>query len=329
MRFNPYKAQRQLDRRTRAWHRATAWFRDLLPGNTAAGRYNNPLLQTKPKRWPTPVLGLTLLTLGAVLVWHPFFAVHLVGVTGVTRVPVSEVSGVAQGIMDRTRWFVFPGDNFFLLDTTEIANILTQRFPFYRVTLVKKFPSQLDIAVVEKDPVIIFDNGREYSYLDPSGQVIKVLERVGESEWHFKTNLIASSTPGVSTTLEIVSQWHEPAVKRVVTGYGFYPVLYQVNGPTTTQNIQATSLEMVANVQAWQKRLDNSLGEPGALFFQQDNERGEGSIRTRAGWTVKVRLLDDVEVQAARLELVLRTLENQKIKPNYIDVRFEGKVFWQ
>lgn len=329
MRFNPYKAQRHLDRRSKAWHRTLAWFHELLPGGPRPGRYANPLHQQTKKRWPLPAFVITLLTLGGVLVWHPFFTVHLVGVTGVTRVPASEVSEVAQGIMDRTRWLLLPGTNYFLIDTTEIANILTQRFPFYSVTLVKKFPSQLDIQVVEKDPVLIFDNGQEYSYIDPSGQVIKVLERVGDSEWQFKTTTAATTTPGVTTTLEIINRWHEPAAKRIATTYGLYPILYQIGGPTTTPNSQAVSLEMVTNVRAWQERLDNSLGQPGALFFQQDNERGEGSIRTRAGWYLKVRLLDDVEVQAQRLELVLRTLETQKVKPNYIDVRFEGKVFWQ
>lgn len=330
MRFNPYKAQRHLDRRSRAWQRTTAWFRELLPQRgPLPGRYTNPLHQQTKKKWPLPVFVIIILTLAGVLVWHPFFTVRLVGVTGVTRVPASEVSEVAQGIMDRTRWLVLPGTNFFLIDTTEIANILTQRFPFYSVQLVKRFPSQLDIQAVEKDPVLIFDNGKEYSYIDPSGQVIKVLERVGDSEWQFKTAAPATTTPGATSTLEIVNRWHEPAAKRIGTTYGLYPILYQVDGPTTTPNSQPISLEMVTNVRAWQERLDNSLVQPGALFFQQDNQRGEGSIRTRAGWYLKVRLLDDVEIQAQRLELVLRTLEAQKIKPNYIDVRFEGKVFWQ
>lgn len=332
MRFNPYKAQRQLDRRSRAWHRTAAWFRTLLPSGPQPGRYANPLHRQAKKRWPLPVFILILLTVGGILVWHPFFTVHLVGVTGVTRVPASEVSEAAQGIMDRTRWLILPGSNYFLIDTTEIANILTQRFPFYSVKLVKRFPSQLDIQVAEKEPVLIFDNGQEYSYIDPSGQVIKVLERVGDNEWQFKTTApaaAATSTPNATTTLEIVSRWHEPAAKRIATTYGLYPILYQVGGATTTPNSQAVSFEMVTNVLAWQKRLDNSLGQPGALFFVQDNERGEGSIRTRAGWYIKVRLLDDVETQVSRLELVLRTLESQKVKPNYIDVRFEGKVFWQ
>lgn len=330
MRFNPYKVQRQLDRRSRAWNQTTAWFRNFLSTGPRPGRYSNPLHQHTKKRWPLPVLCITLLTLGGVLVWHPFFSVHLVSVTGATRVPATEVSEAAQGIMDRTRWLVLPGTNYFLIDTTEIADILTQRFPFYSVKLVKQFPSQLDIQVMEKNPVLIFDNGQEYSYIDPSGQVIKVLEKVGDSEWKFKTGAVAAtSTPGATTTLEIINRWHEPAAKRIATTYGLYPILYQVGGATTTPNSQAVTFEIVTNVRAWQERLDNSLGQPGALFFVQDNERGEGSIRTRAGWILKVRLLDDVEIQAQRLELVLRTLEAQKIKPNYIDVRFEGKVFWQ
>lgn len=330
MRFNPYKAQRHLDRRSKAWQRTLVWLRNLLPSGPKPGRYANPLHLAQPKKkWPLPVFLILLSTIFGLLLWHPFFTVHLVGVTGTTRVAANEVSEVAQGIMDRTRWGLLPGSNYFLIDTTEIANILTQRFPFYRVVLNKKFPSQLNIEVQEKEPVLIFDNGREYSYVDASGQVIKVLEKVGDSEWHFKTTAISTSTLEATSTLQIIDQWHEPAVKRLVAAYGLYPVLYQVNGPTTTPNAQAVPLELVTNVRAWQQRLDNSLGEPGVLFFRQENERGEGSIRTRAGWTLKVRLSEDVEVQAGRLELVLRTLNSQKTKPNYIDVRFPGKVFWQ
>lgn len=330
MRFNPYKAQRQLDRRSKSWQHTGAWFKQLIRPQTAGGRYHNPLHHGQPqKKWPLPVFILTVLLLGAILLWHPFFTIRLVGVTGTTRVAGHEVATAAQGIMDRTRWLVLPGNNYFLIDTTEISNILTQRFPFYRVTLHKKFPNQLDIVAQEKEPVLIFDNGREYSYVDPSGQVIKVLEKVGESEWRFTTVPATTSTPDVTSTIHIVNQWHEPAAKRIVSSHGFYPILYQVNGPTTTPNSQAVPLELVTNVLAWQQRLDNSLGEPGALYFQQDNERGEGSVRTRAGWTVKIRFLEDPAVQAERLDLALRTIKSQGTKFNYIDVRFPGKVFWQ
>lgn len=329
MRFNPYKAQRQLDRRSKAWRRMGEWLHHLVTPNRNTGRYVNPLhANPAPKQWPLPVFVILMITIAAITLWHPFFTVRLVGVTGTTRVPASAVSEVAQGIMDRTRWWLLPGSNYFLIDKTEIANILTQRFPFYRVTLTKKFPSQLVIQVDEKEPVLIFDNGHEYSYVDPSGQVIKVLEKVGDNEWKFKTTL-STSTLDATNTVHIVDQWHEPAAKRIVTTYGFYPVLYQIGGATTTPNSQVVPLELVTNVRAWQQRLDNSLGEPGALFFRQENERGEGIIQTRAGWILKIRLLEDPEVQAGRLELILRTLNTQKTKPTYIDVRFPGKVFWQ
>lgn len=330
MRFNPYKAQRQLDRRSKSWQHTGAWFKQLIRPQTTGGRYHNPLHHNQaPKKWPMPVLFTTIGVLIGILFWHPFFTIRLVSVTGTTRVASPEVAAAAEGIMDRTRWFILPGNNFFLVNTTEIANILTQRFPFYRVSLKKQFPNQLHIEAQEKEPVLIFDNGREYSYVDPSGQVIKVLEKVGESEWHFTTAVAPTSTPGATSTLVIVNQWHEPAAKRIVGSHGFYPILYHVAGPTTTPNSQAVTLELVTNVLTWQERLDNGLGEPGALYFQQDNDRGEGSIRTRAGWSVKVRLLEDPNVQIERLELALRTIKNQNVKFNYVDVRFAGKVFWQ
>ncbi|HYE60063.1 MAG TPA: hypothetical protein VEA18_02680, partial [Candidatus Kapabacteria bacterium] len=83
-----------------------------------------------------------LLTIG-VGIYHPFFYVKTVKVDGLERVSEEEFKNAVFGIIQYKKWYVFPGQNYFLINVHDIKDILLQRFPLSKIVVQKKFPHEL------------------------------------------------------------------------------------------------------------------------------------------------------------------------------------------
>ena len=63
-------------------------------------------------------------------------------------------------------------------------------------------------------------------------------------------------------------------------------------------------------------------------YITIENELGEGVIRTREGWQIKVLIDKKIPEQFEELVYVLKN-KVQRPNFNYIDLRYWGKVYWQ
>lgn len=141
-------------------------------------------------------LALSILSLTGtffILFFHPFFTFRSVVIEGNKKIVTKDIEESVKSILDYKRFFIFPGRNYFLANDAEIRNILLSRFPFSNVKTTKTFPKTLHIFIEEKKPFAIYDNGKNYSYIDEKGIVIELLRKVGESEWKKTTRLVSST----------------------------------------------------------------------------------------------------------------------------------------
>ena len=60
-----------------------------------------------------------------------------------------------------------------------------------------------------------------------------------------------------------------------------------------------------------------------------EDGRGEGEIITGAGWRLKVKLTENVDLQFVELQHLLVKEKINLNSLNYIDLRYLGKVYWQ
>ena len=69
-------------------------------------------------------------------------------------------------------WKLIPRDNYFLINTRRVENLIKDKFLVDSVTVTRKFPDKLEIEINEKPGSAIYDNGRQYFLLDDEGNVI-------------------------------------------------------------------------------------------------------------------------------------------------------------
>ncbi len=297
---------------------------------------------TRLNLWPLIrklLLPALLLAWIGLMLFLPYFRINNVSYYGLNIVKKDTIDTYVRGNVLASRFSWWPANNYFLLGKSRLESNLKKQFSFATVTVKKVFPNRIIVDVTEKISSIIYDDGQNYYLLDQSGQIIKLLRAVGESER--KTVLISapivaisSTTPTftASSTAESPSSTtridHTPNSASIHQEFGKFPVLYDKRDEPLNA---ASSSGMV---------LFNPIAVKGILDWQTlVEERGIGRIKyftsqqTTPGittvinepWTLQFDPTGDLEQQARNIELVLR--ENRPTQ--YIDVRFGDRVYWK
>ncbi len=298
-------------------------------------RKENPFDHPK-KNWKFK----TIITLGllagistpGLLLYHPFFRLRDIHITGIERIDHTDFLHTVSGILASKKFLLLPGDSYLTADLDDLHTILSERFPLQSVAIQKKFPHSLRIEIEEKISTIIYDDGKTYAYLGLDGNVLETIRRVGENEWTIKKEITTSTRLDGSIAREekIIERIHIPPVQSIVQEMGEYPIVYHIK--QTSSSSTATSTPLLANaaiggIISWYQKLTHESNIPVGYFFLGDRDH-EGVIHTRLGWQIKAIFDDTVPDQFERLMMMIK-----KHGPNnpasYVDVRYPGRVYWK
>lgn len=265
--------------------------------------------------------------IGLVL-YHPFFYITQISVKGTERVQEEEIKKAILGTVDYKKFLVLPGKSFFVVDVEEIKDVLKARFPLSTVEVRKTFPHYISAEVREKISTIIYDNGKQYSYIGLDGKIVEVLRVVGADEWQHEVRMVSTTiaTSTVELKQEIVSSKHIIRAERIKKEMGNYPIVYDKRTVEGTVNSSMLQPETVQSVVTWFQFLSSYTDIPFG-YIVIDDELGDAVIYTTQGWFIKVRF-SHIEEQFEALKLVLGK-HAARDQLQYIDVRYKGKVYWQ
>lgn len=329
--FNYHKFKRKFNRQVKsslkneaasrkdfAWHRVKA--------NPFAIEDNS---YKRKRQLQIAALIVSLTGMLGVLFFHPFFHLQNIEVNGLQRIDKAEFNDGLQSILNYKKFFFLPAKSYIMADVDEIKDILKSRFPIASIIVKKTFPNSLSIIVEEEISTIIYDNGREYSYLGLNGEVVEKLRKVGEDEWYIQTEMVSSTNELGEEILEEkeISRTHIPPIKNLITEIGDYPIVYYVNGPEGEINQAVLQTKTITGLVEWFNIINKQTDIPFAYIVIED-EVGDGEIKTREGWKIKVKISENIQTQFDRLQVILK---EQIKRPNlsYIDLRYEGRVYWQ
>jgi len=296
------------------------------------GKRANPhVTRRRPVDWKlrikvTTITGASIATVG-LLFFHPRFQIQDVQVHGLVRIPEHEVLETARAAMQGRAGFIVPRSNYFLFNTSELAAILKEKFPLEHISVQKKFPYALTVAIEEKISNIIYDNSEKYGYIDLSGNVVEIKRNVLESEWKVETKAVTSTN---ELGEEVVSQeetarYHTPDTKAVTRELGILPILYDTRRRSMEINTTVVDKETSEAVVEWFNYLTKHSDLPIAYF-----EIGEGKdllIHTHEGWHIKTRE-GGVEKQYMELTALLKE-KVERPHLSYVDLRFAGRIYWK
>ena len=260
-----------------------------------------------------------LANLGSLLLWifHETFQMNQIHITGLERIPRQEFFQAIDGILASKRWYIFSGRSYLFVEEVDVAKILSNRFPLQYVRVEKIFPNTLSIKVQEKISIIIYDNGKEYSYVGIDGQVVEIVRTVGQDEW-LEISRVNSSTERV----------HQPKIASLVTELGDYPIVYDTRISTTTINEPVLEEKFVQSIIEW-FNVSKTLEAISFSYIIIQDDFGNATLKTKEGSEVRFRLDESSERQFKQLVVFLQQKAIDKNNFNYIDVRYPDRVYWQ
>ena len=264
-----------------------------------------------------------------ILLYHPFFRVSQIKVSGLERINQEAFLSAAEGIMDYNVFFILPKSSFLMVDKTELEVILSEKFPIAEITIEKTFPDLLNVSVKEEISSVIYDDTRTYSFIGLDGTVVETIRSVGDDEW-FSVGVVGDLSTPTSTTAEAVEKKeHRIDAIKIHKEMGKYPIIYDEFAQHSQEGGRAgrvvvISPEHVANMIRWFKKLPSDVGLSVA-YFRLDKSRRNVEIVTNEGLVVLVWLGSEFERQLESLRLSQEHGFTEDV--SYVDIRHQGRVF--
>ncbi|KKQ28112.1 MAG: hypothetical protein US42_C0002G0067 [Candidatus Magasanikbacteria bacterium GW2011_GWC2_37_14] len=330
--FNPYKFKKQVKRGVRSAS-CLVFSKDtgLRKATWQYHKQNSCKIKQKSKIFEK--LKIVLLTVSlfgtfAILIYHPFFNINKITLQGEERINNDKLQETVKGIINYYHFGILPKKNYFLVNLSEVNDILKERYPIETIATEKIFPNELKITIKEKISQIIYDNGQKYYYLDTIGQVIEPLRLVGDDEWQKTTSILNStSTTGTPILVEEINKKHTPNVTQIKKEMGDYPIIYDKR---TNIDINQTNLneQIVSDTISWFNQLNKYTNLKFEYLLIESNPL-EGEIITNKGWNIKIRFGNNPENDFVKFQHLLQKENVDQNNLKYIDLRYLNKIYWQ
>lgn len=110
-------------------------------------------------------------------VWSGFWSIKHITISGTQKAGLmAELIGVIQNYKRGFYYKIIPKDNILFLDLEELSEAIKYHLLLDELSLTKKIPNRLLIYAKEKRPVIIWQDGSNYYYVDKHGKVISAIK---------------------------------------------------------------------------------------------------------------------------------------------------------
>jgi hypothetical protein len=304
-----------------------------LKNESPVKKHANPYKKQEETNWKKKaeifLLIITVISLFGVSLYNTFFHITTLDVVGLQRISEEEFDTAVHGIMEYRHFFIIPGKNYFFVDTDEIRDILLEKFPIQSIVVQKTFPHTLSITLDEKISTLIYDNGKQYSYVGLDGHIVEIVRNVGDDEWEREMEIVTSTLADGTIREEqnIISETHTPPIRTILSEMGDYPVIYDKRQKASALNDVVLKESTVAGTIDWFHFLNNKIKAP-FRHLELENELGDALIYTREGWYIKVKLDKDIEKQFQSLQAVLEERGSWE-GLGYVDLRYGGRVYWK
>ena len=300
----------------------------------AKNRFKNPYKKKqeylrKSTKIKLYIIAFCLFSIAGIFLYNPFFSISNIDIHGNQRISSDEITQAVLAVGSGKKFLVLPGNSYLMFDEKAVQAVLESRFPFHSVIVSKIFPNKMSVIVEEKISTLIYDNGKMYSYLGVDGKIVENIRQVGEDEWIIKTKIVTSTNElgEIISEEKEIDRIHTPSVKNIILEMGDYPIVYDLREKQGSVNDVVLGAGIAEGIIKWFNILDKRTDIPFG-YITVENELGDGLIKTREGWILKVKLDMNIEAQFEELQLALKQKINRG-SLNYIDLRFMGKVYWQ
>lgn len=262
----------------------------------------------------------------------PYFDINQVSYEGVKNLNEQDIKDrVFEKFLKSGKYW--HKNNYFVLDTEEIATDILSNFELSDVKVEKIFPDSLKIIIKEKKQSLVFCTMNGYYLLDHEGGVIKVFWE--KEELPTEPILVSSttSTPDFTTSTEqqlpLVTEILKPDYQKIEKDYSDLPLFCVANKEKLKENQKnILSGDFINIIIDYQENLEKEGIGKVTYFLGQTNQWNSFEAHfDDKRWFLKLSSENSLS-QIQKIKALLN--DNENITPlEYIDVRFGDRVFWK
>lgn len=235
---------------------------------------------------------VVLLFWGYTLFATPFFEVQTLTITGISRLPKTDVEKQIEQFFQTRRWGIFSQKNIFILNATALRNVFNNDARIAKISIQKNYQARsLALTIEERVPLYIMSFSDRAFAIDKEGIA-----------------LIPLSVPVPQGTLPVIMDRRERT-----GGLGERVV------PQNEMELLRTFHDELTRIAPFRAV---AIGEPSpdAVTFT-----------TEEGWNLYVNIGDSAQAQLKRLRVLLTTKikPERRKKLDYIDLRFQERVYYK
>ena len=271
-------------------------------------------------------LGAVVITWLALMLYLPFFQINTVTINGLRLINHDEIQNYINDKYIKSGYW--PKNNYFLVNPKKISADISSKYAVNKVEIKKIFSHEVQINIEEKITSIIYDNGQNYYLLDSEGTVVKILEgNFAPTGTTTESSAVISTTTASTTTLTASADTHKPNYLKFTSEYYGLPMFYDARRLNVHENqINVLPPSLIKSMIDWKQALkSDGVGE--VHYFTSNNPTAGLTAVLSRPWSVMIQPTNDMVIQLQNLKTILT---NSTIKPTeYIDLRFEERVFWK
>jgi len=273
------------------------------------------------------IIILLLLFWVGLLIYLPNFRITKITFNGLNIIKINEINGIVEKQIFARRWPI-PSNNYFLINSEKIINLIENNFTVSDVKIEKKFPNNLIINIEEKISSVIYDNSQNYYLLDQTGDIVKNLKNVGANEFISSTQLVTITTTTLAantlrTTASTTLQTHLPDYQTIKKEFGDLPLIYDGRNSTNTEGhwLSTNLINSVIEFYTQIKKQNLII-----KYFYLDSPLGGVRAYINGPWDVY--FTPDPNTITTQLNNLKTFIQNNK-PIEYIDLRYGERIYWK
>jgi len=239
------------------------------------------------------LVSLLLITGLGLLLKHPYFNISQINLSGAKAISSESLLNIINSRLDKKKLLLFSRRNYWLANTVEISQALSQQYSLASLKITKSFPQVLNVELTEKEAAVIYQVANQKWLVDNQGKIIQeVLAGEIVNALPIVYSDSASSSPAIDSLVIL------PATVKFLT-------------------YLQTKIPEIAKIDI-------------AFAKIKDAEGRVVHLTTTEKWQIYLDRQNDWEKQINVLTAILNTkLKNSRAKLRYIDVRYENRAYFQ
>lgn len=267
-------------------------------------KYGNPFLprrteeeiHKKKKRKKRLIFFIIILTLSGIIyffIYAKIFLVNKILITGVNNSEiVNELTLFINKQLTGYKYLFLPENNIFLIDVREVTQDVNENIVLDDLAIKKKYPQTLEIEAKEKIPVLLWQEGEIYYYVDKAGVVMGALS----------LDKVKYDLPIINrgTTTEVV---------------------------VAEKIIEENDIILIKSVlEIIKEKIDNLHIRS---IIAKEISNSEMEFMTTENWYFIVNINEDINKQIDNLAKFLKQKAAERASLEYIDLRIAEKIFYK